>query len=281
MHILPAYKQHVQARGGASLLRYLSCHSMRLRWPWAGKVYFVVMRNFFPAKPQLSFDLKGATANRRALKAWQLHQTNTVSNIYNTLRDWEWMDIGMATDLEPADRDELWSIISADTALLRRLSLLDYSLLLGIYRPPPTMLPQQKCEPRRRRHPHPQPPPLPVPLRRCRPHAEPRRPAPAGTRSSRSSFARAAAPPSSRATGRRSTSSASSTCSSTSPCAGGCSASCSARCTASRCGAAAVGPQAFLLPLTQPRAPQACRLGRHLGDAAAALRGPLPDFRRE
>ncbi|EOD28172.1 hypothetical protein EMIHUDRAFT_235123 [Emiliania huxleyi CCMP1516] len=143
MHILPAYKQHVQARGGASLLRYLSCHSMRLRWPWAGKVYFVVMRNFFPAKPQLSFDLKGATANRRALKAWQLHQTNTVSNIYNTLRDWEWMDIGMATDLEPADRDELWSIISADTALLRRLSLLDYSLLLGIYRPPPTMLPQQ------------------------------------------------------------------------------------------------------------------------------------------
>jgi len=144
MHILPAYKQHVQARGGASLLRYLSCHSMRLRWPWAGKVYFVVMRNFFPAKPQLSFDLKGATANRRALKAWQLHQTNTVSNIYNTLRDWEWMDIGMATDLEPADRDELWSIISADTALLRRLSLLDYSLLLGIYRPPPTMLPQQK-----------------------------------------------------------------------------------------------------------------------------------------
>ena len=34
---------------------------------WSGKVYFVVMRNCFPAPPQLSFDLKGATANRRAL----------------------------------------------------------------------------------------------------------------------------------------------------------------------------------------------------------------------
>ena len=68
MSLLPAYKAHVQSRGGASLLQYLSCHAMQLRWEWSGKVYFVVMRNFFPARPQLSFDLKGATANRRALK---------------------------------------------------------------------------------------------------------------------------------------------------------------------------------------------------------------------
>ena len=38
MSILPAYKEHVQARAGRSLLQYLSCHSMRLRWQWAGKV---------------------------------------------------------------------------------------------------------------------------------------------------------------------------------------------------------------------------------------------------
>ena len=50
MNILPAYKAHVQARGGSSLLQYLSCHSMRLRWECAGKVYFVVMRNFFPVR---------------------------------------------------------------------------------------------------------------------------------------------------------------------------------------------------------------------------------------
>ena len=67
MHILPAYKAHVQARRGASLLQYLSCHSMHLRWQWSGKVYFVVMRNFLPVRSWLTFDLKGATANRRAL----------------------------------------------------------------------------------------------------------------------------------------------------------------------------------------------------------------------
>lgn len=144
MGILPAYKEHVQVRGGASLLQYLSCHSLRLRWRWAGKVYFVVMRNFFPVRPQLSFDLKGATANRRALSTWQLHQVASVASKYNTLRDWEWMDIGMTTDLEPVDAARLWAVISADTELLQRKQLLDYSLLVGIYRPPANLGSAQK-----------------------------------------------------------------------------------------------------------------------------------------
>ena len=66
MAILPYYKAYVKERGGRSLLQYLSCHSMRLRWQWSGKVYFVVMRNFFPAAPQLSFDLKGASCSLTA-----------------------------------------------------------------------------------------------------------------------------------------------------------------------------------------------------------------------
>ena len=144
MGILPAYKVHVQSRGGATLLQYLSCHSMKLRWQWSGKVYFVVMRNFFPVRPQLSFDLKGATANRRALKTWELHQANTVAGMYSTLRDWEWMDIGMATDMEEGDKGRVWAMVCADTAFLQGQQLLDYSLLVGIYRPPAGLVPQQK-----------------------------------------------------------------------------------------------------------------------------------------
>ena len=117
---------------------------MRLRWQWSGKVYFVVMRNFFPVRPQLSFDLKGATANRRALKTWELHQTNTAAGLYSTLRDWEWMDIGMTTDLDERDAARVWAMICADCDFLQRQHLLDYSLLLGIYRPPATLAPQQK-----------------------------------------------------------------------------------------------------------------------------------------
>ena len=105
MSILPYYKAYVKERGGRSLLQYLSCHSMRLRWKWSGKVYFVVMRNCFPAPPQLSFDLKGATANRRALQTWELHGTASArTGRYCTLRDWEWMDTGMTTDLNDEDK---------------------------------------------------------------------------------------------------------------------------------------------------------------------------------
>jgi len=144
MSILPTYMGHVQTRAGSSFVHYLSCHSMRLRWQWSGKVYFVVMRNFFPVRPELSFDLKGATANRRALKTWELHQTNTVAGLYSTLRDWEWMDIGMTTDLEESDAEQIWSIIFADCDFLQRQQLLDYSLLLGIYRPDASLTPQEK-----------------------------------------------------------------------------------------------------------------------------------------
>jgi hypothetical protein len=126
------------------LVHYLSCHSMRLRWAWSGKVYFVVLRNFFPVRPQLSFDLKGATANRRALKTWELHQTNTVAGLYSTLRDWEWMDIGMTTELDAHDAASIWSMICADCDFLQRQHLLDYSLLLGIHRPQGTLSPHEK-----------------------------------------------------------------------------------------------------------------------------------------
>ena len=137
MSILPYYKAYVKERGGRSLLQYLSCHSMRLRWKWSGKVYFVVMRNCFPAPPQLSFDLKGATANRRALQTWELHGTASHrTGRYGTLRDWEWMDTGMTTDLNDEDKAQLWRMVQADCDFLQRQNLLDYSLLLGIYRPP-------------------------------------------------------------------------------------------------------------------------------------------------
>merc|ERR1719311_56466 len=96
MAMLPAYESHVASRGGRqinqvpfvhsfidstrtppegrSLIAYFGCHSLRMPWRYSGKVYFVVMRNFVPVQPWLTFDLKGATANRRALTTRALHQ---------------------------------------------------------------------------------------------------------------------------------------------------------------------------------------------------------------
>ena len=44
------------------------------------QVYFVVMRNFLPVRTWLSFDLKGATANRRALAARFLHEVHAAAD---------------------------------------------------------------------------------------------------------------------------------------------------------------------------------------------------------
>ena len=149
MALLPAYEAHVARRRGRSLIQYYGCHSMSLRWKWSGKVYFVVMRNFLPVRSWLTFDLKGATANRRALAAKFLHQIHAGADprggaAYGTLRDWEWLDIAMHIDVPDAAKAELAETLQADAAFLAEQGLLDYSLLVGIHRLPPSMPPAQR-----------------------------------------------------------------------------------------------------------------------------------------
>ena len=149
MALLPAYEARAARRRGRSLIQYYGCHSMSLRWKWSGKVYFVVMRNFLPVRSWLTFDLKGATANRRALAAKFLHQIHAGADprggaAYGTLRDWEWLDIAMHIDVPDAAKAELAETLQADAAFLAEQGLLDYSLLVGIHRLPPSMPPAQR-----------------------------------------------------------------------------------------------------------------------------------------
>jgi len=148
MEILPAYKNYVVERQGRSFIQYFGCHSIPLRWKYASRVFFVVMRNFLPVHMWLAFDLKGATANRRALAAESLLQwqdsrvpKGTGSDGYGTLRDWEWMDIAMTVDLDLEDKVELAEILESDAAFLASQGLLDYSLLVGIHRLSPDLDP--------------------------------------------------------------------------------------------------------------------------------------------
>ena len=64
MSILPAYKAHVQSRGGASLLHYLSVPlDTQLRWQSERQGLLRGDAQLLPGAAALSFDLKGATAN--------------------------------------------------------------------------------------------------------------------------------------------------------------------------------------------------------------------------
>jgi len=138
VNMLPAYHAHVSAQQGRSLIQYLGCHSLALRWKFSAQVHFCVMRNFLPVKMWMIFDLKGATANRRALTANVLLAStkNTTQNAsgYGTLRDWEWMDTAMGVDVDSADKERLADMVAADSKFLADQGLLDYSLLVGVHR---------------------------------------------------------------------------------------------------------------------------------------------------
>lgn len=98
------------------------------------------MRNFLPVRAWLTFDLKGATANRRALAAHALRRIHQhagaggASAAYGTLRDWEWLDVSMSVDVSDMDKARLSETITADADFLRSQGVLDYSLLVGIHR---------------------------------------------------------------------------------------------------------------------------------------------------
>lgn len=138
VNMLPAYYAHVVAQEGRSLIQYLGCHSLALRWKFSAQVHFCVMRNFLPVKMWMIFDLKGATANRRALTTNVLLAStkNTAQNAsgYGTLRDWEWMDTAMGVDVDSEDKEVLADMVTADSKFLADQGLLDYSLLVGIHR---------------------------------------------------------------------------------------------------------------------------------------------------
>lgn len=122
MAMLPEYEEYITRRNGRSLIQYFGCHSMSLRWRFSERVFFIVMRNFLPAQPWLVFDLKGATANRRALATRFLHQlaqgVSEGSTSYGTLRDWEWMDIAMVVDIDDSHKASLAEILTADAKFL-------------------------------------------------------------------------------------------------------------------------------------------------------------------
>mmetsp|Transcript_57354 Transcript_57354/g.166524 ORF Transcript_57354/g.166524 Transcript_57354/m.166524 type:complete len:926 (+) Transcript_57354:133-2910(+) len=147
--LLPAYRAYVTARDGRSLIQYFACHSVSLWWKYSGKVYFVVMRDFLPVPQWLTFDLKGAVTNRRALAAGMLHQIHAGEDprggaAWGTLRDWEWVDIAMVCDISSEDKDALAEIIAADANFLCAQGMIDYSLLVGIHRLPPKFSPVER-----------------------------------------------------------------------------------------------------------------------------------------
>eukprot|EP00941_MAST-03F_sp_MAST-3F-sp1_P003079 g3079.t1 len=136
------------AISGNSKVRQVVSKGRSKHWASSGKLFsFLLMRNVFynsislGTKISVKYDLKGSTENRfvRVTKASDVEDNSNVemSEDYDfknlvTLKDMNMVNAGFKMKLNAKRREEFLAQVNADTILLLKHNLMDYSLLLGV-----------------------------------------------------------------------------------------------------------------------------------------------------
>ena len=139
---LPQYHAHLMQHRYTLLCRFFGLHRVHLPGIASGKkVYFVVMGNVFPIdKPiQEKYDLKGSTRGRVTSES-EREDPNVV------LKDLDWIRAGRKLHLGADKKRRLLAQIKKDCALLERLEVIDYSMLVGIHRASVSRQPSRERE---------------------------------------------------------------------------------------------------------------------------------------
>lgn len=125
--ILKDYYTHVQQNPNTLLSQFYGLH--RVKMPYGKKIHFVVMNNLFPPHRDIhtTFDLKGSTVGRN-YKEEDLEQ-----NPRATLKDLNWLRRKRNLELGIQKKRLFLEQLRADVVLLKRLQIMDYSLLVGIH----------------------------------------------------------------------------------------------------------------------------------------------------
>ncbi|KAK4612970.1 Phosphatidylinositol 4-phosphate 5-kinase its3 [Fulvia fulva] len=125
--ILRDYYQHVKDNPDTLLSQFYGLH--RVKIPFGRKIHFVVMNNLFPPHRDIhrTFDLKGSTIGR------DFHEADLEKNPRATLKDLNWLRRGLHLEFGPTKKDAFVQQMQRDVALLQKLKIMDYSLLVGIH----------------------------------------------------------------------------------------------------------------------------------------------------
>ncbi|CCU97814.1 unnamed protein product [Malassezia sympodialis ATCC 42132] len=123
LRFLQAYYEHVQANPQTLLSQFYGLHRVKL--PGRRKIHFVIMNNLFPPHRDVHevYDLKGSTVSRE--------QTSAKPSA--VLKDINWLKRGRTIELGPTKRALFEQQLRRDVALLQRLRIMDYSLLIGLH----------------------------------------------------------------------------------------------------------------------------------------------------
>lgn len=125
--ILRDYYQHVVDNPNTLISQFYGLH--RVKIPYGRKTHFVVMNNLFPPHRDIHhmFDLKGSTVGR------DFKEEDLVNNPRATLKDLNWLRRDLHLEFNARIRQIFLEQLRKDVALLQRLHIMDYSLLVGIH----------------------------------------------------------------------------------------------------------------------------------------------------
>lgn len=124
--ILKDYYHHVKNNPNTLISQFYGLHRVKL--PFGKKIHFIVMNNLFPPHHDLhrTYDLKGSSLGREFIPK---HSTSTS----HVLKDLNWIKNHESLKLGPVKAKRFIDQLEKDVALLKRLNIMDYSLLVGIH----------------------------------------------------------------------------------------------------------------------------------------------------
>jgi len=137
--LAPSFARHFHDQPASYINRFLGQFSMYL---YGRTIHFVVLRSAFhlhgDVSPAVRYDLKGSWVNRTGKPGQSVLKDNDLRRdglrrVRASLDDCEKIPI----KLPAAQYAKLIARLEADTAFLRDLNLMDYSLLLGVFDTPP------------------------------------------------------------------------------------------------------------------------------------------------
>lgn len=125
--ILKEYYNHVCENPNTLLSQFYGLH--RVKIPYGRKIHFVVMNNLFPPHRDIhrTFDLKGSTIGR------DFKEEDLEKNPRATLKDLNWLRRNLHLEFGPTKKEAFVRQMQRDVALLQKLKIMDYSMLVGIH----------------------------------------------------------------------------------------------------------------------------------------------------
>ncbi|KAG0808030.1 hypothetical protein G6F16_010194 [Rhizopus arrhizus] len=125
--ILKQYHEHVCHNPNTLLCRFYGLH--RIKLPRGKKIHFVIMGNVLPPNKDIhaTFDLKGSTFGRLT------SEDEINKNPHAVLKDQNWVKKNEKIQLGEKKKKMFLTQLEKDVDTLKRLNIMDYSLLVGIH----------------------------------------------------------------------------------------------------------------------------------------------------